>query len=127
MGDVRVVLSGIPKRQKYPHVVSLQLTGEYLQDVELARTGKETFSGKTANVDAAFSLVLDTVGCGKDSGKAPAAVFRVANNTHTPAETLKHTRGCSSQMFPYSTIDCRGHLFDTFEGLPDLEQVVCIP
>jgi hypothetical protein len=124
--DVRIFLTGVKKRAEKPEVEELKLTGEYVKDLEAVRLAKKKFSGKAVDANAAMELVLGAAGCAP-GGKAPAAVVRVANNSHVPADRLATARKEAGQVFPYATIDARGHIFDAFRSLPELEQAVFVP
>jgi len=124
--DVRVFLSGVKKRATEPEAVELTLTGEYVKDLETVQTCKRQFSGKAVDPNISLGLVLKAAGC-EAGGKVPAGLVRVSNNSHVPTEELKSVRERAGQAFPYATIDARGHIFDAFRELPDLEQAVFVP
>jgi len=124
--EVRVLLTGVKKRAAEPEVMELTLTGEYVKDLETVRMAKKQFSGKAVDADVALGLVLQAAGCGP-GGKVPAGLIRVANNSHVPAKELVAARERTGHVFPYATIDARGHIFDTFRELPELEQTVFVP
>jgi len=124
--DVRIILSGVKKRAKEPEVMELKLTGEYMKDLETVRAAKRAFSGKAVDANVALGLVLDAAGCGP-GGKTPAGLVRVANNSHVPAVEVAAARKRTGHIFPYATIDARGHIFDAFRDLPELERAVFVP
>jgi hypothetical protein len=119
--DVRVFLSGIKKRAKDPEVVELTLTGEYVKDLEAVRACKRQFCGKAVDANISLSLVL------KAAGGKPAGIVRVANNSHMPTAELASLRESSGCVIPYATIDARGHIFDAFRELPEIEKTVSVP
>jgi len=125
--DVHVVLSGVRKRQAEPSVMKVKLTGRYVRDLDAVREAKKQFAGKAVDANTSMSLVMEAAGCGPDSGKAPRAVFRVANNSHLPGEALEAARKRAGQPFLYASIDARGHIFDALSTLPDLERAVFLP
>lgn len=126
--EVKILLSGLKKRATEPEVMELTLTGEYVKDLETVRMGKKQFCGKAVDANASLALVLKACGCAPGGpGKVPAGVIRVANNSHVPAEELTAARKRVGNVFPYATIDARGHIFDAFRDLPELEQTVFVP
>lgn len=126
--DVHVILSGIRKRCTDPETVSVPLTGEYVVDLEKVQSCKKQFSGKAVDANASLKMVLAAAGCGGDTGcSAPAAVIRVANNSHMPSEELQSARTRVGKLFPYATIDVRGHIFDAFQILDGIEKSAFVP
>jgi len=125
--DVKVLLSGIKKRADTPEVEELSLTGNYVQDLEVVRACKKKFTGKAVDANNSLALVLKAAGCCPESKCPPAGIVRVANNSHMPAEELTKARKSCCKVFPYATIDARGHVFDAFRELPDLEKTVSVP
>jgi len=121
---VRVLLSGIRKRMRKAEVVELTLTGEHLKDLEIVKAAKEAFSSKVADTDESLRLVLAAVAA---ETTAPALVVRVAGNSLLPAAALRAAREAANCTFPYANIDGRGHLYDVFEELPELERVTFLP
>jgi len=124
--DVRIILSGVRKRATKPEVMELKLSGEYVKDLETIRLAKQQFCGKAVDANVALKLVLRAAGCGS-GGKVPAGLLRVANNSHVPEAKLAKARKRSGYVFPYATIDARGHIFDAFRALPEMEQAVFVP
>merc|ERR1712232_372104 len=89
------------------------------------------FSAKAVDVDEGLQLALERVGFRPGDGafedRAPAAVIRVANNSYVPEETLRKARAAAGRPFPYATIDARGHIFDAFDKLPELDTAFFVP
>lgn len=122
----RVLLTGVPRRKSAPEVVEVELTGQYVADLEAVQKAKKYFSAKAVDADTSLHLVLKALKC--DSGAAaPCGLIRVANNSLVPEEELKGARKRSGKAFPYATVDVRGHIFDSFRDLPELEQAVYVP
>mmetsp|Transcript_56622 Transcript_56622/g.98632 ORF Transcript_56622/g.98632 Transcript_56622/m.98632 type:complete len:872 (-) Transcript_56622:10-2625(-) len=126
--DVHVILSGIRKRAVDPEVVSLPLTGQYVSDLQKVQSLKRQFTGKAVDPNASLKMVLAAAGCrSEDGGRAPAAVIRVANNSCVPSEELQSARTRAGKPFPYATCDVRGHIFDAFQTLEEIEKSVFVP
>jgi len=125
---VVVVLSGIPRREKEPRVEKIELTGRYVEDLETVQEAKKRFTAKAVDANKSLELVLEAAGAGSDSMETPAAVIRVANNSHVPKEAIESARKkCPGNNFPYATVDGRGHLLEAFESLPEVSNSAFVP
>merc|ERR1719291_866088 len=106
-----------------PVLEELCLTGQYVEDLELVRRAKSAYCGKAVDANAALRLVLKELG----NAESPGCVMRVANNSHLPADELRTARERAGGAFPYATIDARGHIFDAWDSLPQIDRCVFVP
>jgi hypothetical protein len=124
-GRAHVVLTGIQKRKTEAEALVVQLTGEYVADLETLMTAKKKFTGKAVDANIGLRLAMDAIGAGLKM--SPSAVFRIANNSHMPVQELSVARQRAGRVFPFATVDARGHIFDAFKDLPEVDAAVVVP